>query len=434
MAITITKSGPFYETAGTPISFSSLRTNFRATDIDGTVSNDTSSISASQLRRIVSQSISDPTVPDATENVGISTENNLNISQFRNSVKYYRVSQTSTNTNLNISSQTWNSNLSKNIKKKVSIAGTIGSSDTNIPALLTTSGEHCNLEIVVTGTGKVIGAGGTAGIGGGTAGGNGGNGGTAMNLLNTLAASVIKVTVASGANIYGGGGGGGGGTVGGTGGTGANGSESGGTTTVYDDQGACNSFRACYNICFGGSGYQCNGTEATVSQNCNINYINKGCTAIPNSNNHGVPRNVANADVATTGGVGGPGGNGANGGVGAGYGQALGAAGSGVDAVTDWTGRIGGTNAGIGGIGGKGGDSGAGGTFGANGSPGTQGEIGVDGGDGSLEDGTPTQSSVGTAGGLPVGNGGTAGRAITGSNYSVTGTISGDTVKGLYNP
>ena len=32
MAITITKSGPFYETAGTPISFSSLRTNFRATN------------------------------------------------------------------------------------------------------------------------------------------------------------------------------------------------------------------------------------------------------------------------------------------------------------------------------------------------------------------------------------------------------------------
>ena len=429
MTITITKSGPFYATAGTPISFSSLRTNFRATDIDETVSNDTSSISASQLRRIVSQSISDPTVPDATENEGISTENNLNISQFRNSVKYYRVSQTSTNTNLNISSQTWNSNLSKNIKKKVSIVGTIGSSDTNIPALLTTSGQHCNLEIVVTGTGKVIGAGGTAGIGGGTAGGNGGNGGTAMNLLNTLAASVIKVTIASGANIYGGGGGGGGGTVGGTGGTGGDGLADGGTTTttIFTEDAGCNQANQIY---------RCDG-NAQNRTNALANYINSGCTGGPNvSNTCGSPGPTSghgrysttttnNPDIATTGGAGGPGGNGANGGVGAGYEQALGAAGSGVVAVTDWTGRIGGTNAGTGGKGGKGGDSGAGGTFGANGSPGTQGDPGIIGGDGNV-----TGGSAGTAGGLPVGNGGTAGRAITGSNYSVTGTINSSTIKG----
>ena len=435
MTIAVIKEGPYYVTEGTPISFSSLRTNFRATNIDETVSNDTSSISASQLRRIVSQSISDPTVQDATENVGISTENNLNISQFRNSVKYYKVSQTSTDTNLNISSQTWNSNLSKNIKKKVSINGTIGSSDTNIPALLTTSGQHCNLEIAVTGTGKVIGAGGTAGIGGtaGTPnGGNGGNGGTAMNLLNTLAASVIKVTVVSGANIYGGGGGGGGGTKGGTGGTGANGSKSGGTTFVGNAD--CNLANQIF---------RCDG-NAQNRTNALAVYLNNGCVAGPNvfntcgepflgpTNGHG--KNVPNAPAATTGGVGGPGGNGANGGVGAGYEQALGAAGSGVDAVTDWTGRIGGTNAGTGGKGGKGGDSGAGGTFGANGSPGTQGATGITGGNGSLVDGTVTYGSDGTAGGLPFGTAGDAGSAITGTNYSVTGTISGDTVKGLYNP
>ena len=320
MTITITKSGPFYATVGTAISFSSLRTNFRATDVDGTVSVDISPISASQLRRIDSQSNSDPTVPDATENAQISTENNLNISQFRNSVKYYKVSQTSTDTNLNISSQAWKSNLSKNIKKKVSIVGTIGSSDTNIPALLTTSGQHCNLEIAVTGTGKVIGAGGTAGIGGGTAGGNGGNGGTAMNLLNTLAASVIKVTVADGANIYGGGGGGGAGPVGGTGGTGANGSMSGGTTTTYG-QTVCNleAVAGGNPVCPVGSG------QELVSQDFQ-GESPKGvfqwlCCRRSVST-------VANADAATTGGVGGPGGNGANGGVGAGYEQALGAAGS----------------------------------------------------------------------------------------------------------
>ena len=271
MAISTTKAGPYY--ASGAISFSSLRTNFKATDIDGTVSANTSPISASQLKRITSQSDTDPIVPDATENTQISTGNNLSISQFRNSVKYYKASQTATDINLNISTQAWNTNLSKNIKKKVSIVGTIGSSDTNIPALLTTSGEHCNLEIVVTGTGKVIGAGGTAGTANG---GSGGNGGTAMNLLNTLAASVIKITVVSGANIYGGGGGGGAGTVGGIGGTGGDGLADGGTTTVYDNQGACTSDRNCYNICFGGSGYPCTVLEATVSQNCNINYINRG--------------------------------------------------------------------------------------------------------------------------------------------------------------
>ena len=426
MAITTTISGPFYATAGTPISFSSLRTNFRATDIDGTVSVDTSSISASQLRRIDSQSISDPTVPDATENVGISTENDLNISQFRNSVKYYKVSQTSTDTNLNISTQAWNSNLSKNIKKKVSIGGTIGSSGITTAALLTTSGQHCNLEIVVTGTGKVIGAGGTAGTAGGTAGGNGGNGGTAMNLLNTLAASVIKVTVVSGANIYGGGGGGGGGTVGGTGGTGGSGTHN--VTTYFP----CN-WEGAGKVVWTGKSFVCypdGGAESCESAKpLNISSIagcQHGLYSFPScACGSCLGECFSTGSVATTGGTGGPGGNGVNGGVGAGYEQALGAAGSGVVAVTDWTGRIGGTNAGTGGKGGKGGDSGAGGTFGDNGSPGTQGDPGNIGGDGNV-----TGGSDGTAGGLPVGNGGIAGRAITGTNYSVTGTISGDTIKG----
>lgn len=351
MAITITKSGPFY--ASGSISFSSLRTNFRATDIDGTVSADTSLISASQLRRIDSQSNSDPTVPDATENALISTGNNLNISQFRNSVKYYKVSQTSTDINLNISTQAWNSNLSKNIKKKVSIGGTIGSSGINTSALLTTSGQHCNLEIVVTGTGKVIGAGGTAGTANSV---NGGNGGTAMNLLNTLAASVIKVTVASGANIYGGGGGGGAGTVGGTGGKGGDGSKSGGTTSTnqtlsagtrcsnqyYDNVKGEIYYFSTYCSLQGYSGY--NYTSFGVTQNCGEGHTNflGTCTRTVITQND---------DIATTGGNGGEGGNGADGGVGAGYEQALGAAGSGGAGTA---GTAGGTNAGTGGKGERG--------------------------------------------------------------------------------
>ena len=410
MAITITTSGPFYGTVGTAISFSSLRTNFRATDIDGTVSNDTSPISALQLRRIDSQSNSDPTVPDATENVQISTGNDLSISQFRNSVKYYKVSQTSTDTNLNISSQTWNSNLSKNIKKKVSIGGTIGSSDTNIPALLTTSGQHCNLEIAVTGTGKVIGAGGA----GGTAnGGNGGNGGTAMNLLNTLAASVIKVTVASGANIYGGGGGGGAGNKGADGSPGTAGTTPGASVTTFAEDYGCNYAWSIVNCAFFKNVVTGNNWTNGDKINANANYVNALCQqnnpqcggggVYVVSTGNGYYTTTAGAPIATAGGTAGTGGTGGNGGVGAGYNTAR--------------------SDGAGGSPGGGGGAGGGGTATA----GTDGSTGITGGNGGDYgvDGTAAN---------PGGNGGTAGRAIAGSNYSPTGTISGDTVKGLYNP
>jgi hypothetical protein len=436
MTITLTKSGPFY--ASGAISFSSLRTNFKATDIDGTVSADTSPISASQLKRITSQSDDDPTVPDATENTQISTGNNLSISQFRNSVKYYKVSQTDTNTNLNISTQAWNTNLSKNIKKKVSIVGTIGSSDTNIPALLTTYGQHCNLEIAVTGTGKVIGAGGTAGTANG---GSGGNGGTAMDLLNSLAASVIKITVVSGANIYGGGGGGGAGTKGGTGGQGGNGLADGGTTSVYQELTGATPGTRCsnqsYNAGFGNikgenyyfsticsqagySGYYY--TSVNVPQNCGPGHTNFQGTCF---------RTVTtqNADIATTGGNGGEGGNGGNGGVGQGY---LQSATGGVGGQGGTAGAAGGTNAGTGGTGGLGGNGGTGKEYGLDGFPGIQGNTGVKGGDGNVS-GTVTGGTAGLDGVLPVGNGGIAGKAITGSNYTINPSPPpSETIKGGY--
>lgn len=421
MTVTLTKSGPFY--ASGAISFSSLRTNFKATDIDGTVSANTLPISASQLKRITSQSDADPIVPDATENTQISTGNNLSISQFRNSVKYYKVSQTATDINLNISTQAWNTNLSRNIKKKFSISGTIGSSDINTPALLTTSAQHCNLEIAVTGTGKVLGAGGA----GGTAnGGSGGNGGTAMNLLNTLAASVIKITVVSGANIYGGGGGGGAGTKGGTGGNGGD-----GTTTVTTYSGCTwgGQQRLQWNgkayVCLNDGGRSsCSNTPANFAggdYGCNGGYgLGNGCAC-----NNCIGTCYYYSSVATTGGTGGPGGNGANGGVGAGYAQS---ATGGVGGQGGGGGAAGGTNAGNGGTGGTGGNGGDGGTYGSNGSPGIQGDTGNRGADGNV-----TGGSAGTAGDLPVGNGGTAGRAITGSNYTInpspppSGTIKGNT-------
>ena len=65
MAISTTKAGPYY--ASGAISFSSLRSNFRAQNIDGTFNTDTLSIKASELIRVTSQTVTNPTVPDATE-------------------------------------------------------------------------------------------------------------------------------------------------------------------------------------------------------------------------------------------------------------------------------------------------------------------------------------------------------------------------------
>ena len=76
------------------IKFSDLRSSFKLTS-GGT-------LSATELRRITSISNANPVVPDATENAAISTSNNLSLSQFRNSIKYYDLNQTGTDTNLDI--------------------------------------------------------------------------------------------------------------------------------------------------------------------------------------------------------------------------------------------------------------------------------------------------------------------------------------------
>ena len=350
MTITITKSGPFYISG--EISFSSLRTNFLATDIDGNVSANTSPISTSQLRRITSEVNTNPNVPNATENAQISTGTNLSLSQFRNSIKYYKVSQTDTDTNLNISTQAWNSNLSKNIKKKFSISGTIGSSNINTPALSSSSVAHCNLEIAVTG--KVLGAGGAGGIANG---GNGGNGGNAMNIQNTFILP-IKITIFSSANIYGGGGGGGAGTKGGTGGKGANGSSTAATLVA----------KTCTNYASGCATWTMNYLNSNLdltTRNKNAEWINQYCPSY-----YSCPY-YTYSETATTGGNGGEGGNGGNGGVGQGYGQ------NNTPGITGSPGAEGssggGGTAAKGATGGKGGDGGNGGTFGNKGGDGNPG-------------------------------------------------------------
>jgi len=153
MAATVTKDGPYF--ASGQISFSSLRTNFKETS--------SGSISASELKRNTSVTNKNPIVPDATENAGISSGNNLAISQFRNSIKYYYITQTGTDTNFDIGAQSWNSNLNKNILKRMYTNGTVGSSTLSAAAILSSTAHNLTIDV----SGSILGSGGG---GGGTAG------------------------------------------------------------------------------------------------------------------------------------------------------------------------------------------------------------------------------------------------------------------------
>lgn len=370
MSATVTKAGPYYSTGS--ISFSSLRTTFRSQQLDGSFSADTLPIKASELRRNTNTSNTNPVVPDATENASISTSLDLKLSQFRNSVKYYYVTQSGTDDNaaslsspgFNIGTQSWNSNLNRNIRKIAYLNGTIGSNNVSQAAAYL-SAETYNLTVQVSG--GVYGAGGSAGTSGNV---SGGNGGPALYVEST--GSAVTVEVNNTANIYGGGGGG---EKGSTGATGANGTCF--TITDYNTGTSCGSCPGCGGDerinCFSVGGCNCGkgGCRNTVYRSTCRRYT---------------PYAVPGA----------PGGEGGNGGSGQGYNQSR-------------------TN----------GSSGAAGTTGGcptYGGSGETGETGGNGGDwGSNGGGTNN-----------AGSGGTAGRAIAGSNYDVTGTINSGTIKGLY--
>jgi len=151
MSFSVSTAGPYFSSGS--ISFSDLRNTFRGTD--GT-------ISASELRRDTSVDSEYPVVPDATENSSISSSSNLKLSQFRNSIKYYDVTQDGTDSGVNMSSMPWNSNLGKNIRKKFFINGTINSA--GAAALRVDVDPSYNLGIDVNG--GLYGYGGAGGIGG----------------------------------------------------------------------------------------------------------------------------------------------------------------------------------------------------------------------------------------------------------------------------
>lgn len=214
MAYTVTTTGPFYATGA--ISFSSLRTNFKEA-AGGT-------ISMSELRRLTSTALEAPIVPDCTENRtsgplggGISSLNNLSLSQFRNSIKYYNITQTGGNDNAantglpgcNIGGLSWNSNLQYNIVKQFNVNGTIGSFSTGQYAATlnaTTYNLYVNIGTSDGATsGAIVGASGPGSSN--AAARNGSNGGPAL-YLNPGATGNLTVSVNQKGFIYGGGGGG----------------------------------------------------------------------------------------------------------------------------------------------------------------------------------------------------------------------------------
>ncbi len=207
MALTVTKTGPFFNGSGgaapnnqTNVKFSQLRNTFRLNNTSG-------AISASELLRDVDVANSiDPIVPDATENSAIAstpvnTASNWEVSQFFGAIKFFDVEQdaSDSNANFNISALTeFNNNLGKTIKKKFILRGTHTSTNTgDAAAKLLTDAFNLTLEV----HGNFYGAG---GVGGTSSTISGTSGGPALSINGGR----VIVDVKSTGRIYGGGGGG----------------------------------------------------------------------------------------------------------------------------------------------------------------------------------------------------------------------------------
>lgn len=202
MAVSVSKDTSFSSGA---ISFGALRSKFKKVS--------SGAVSLSELKRQTSLSLTSPTVPNATENGNIpTTNNNIQLSDYRGSITYYDLNQSGTNTNLNISSRSWNSNLGRNVPKQFNINGTLGATSTSNYAASFNAPAY-NLSIRVRSDGYILGAG---GAGGTTSSPNGKNGGPALYVRSTGA----KINLYGTTRILSGGGGGGCGATGGTGGKG----------------------------------------------------------------------------------------------------------------------------------------------------------------------------------------------------------------------
>lgn len=209
MAVNITKTQKFTNPTSS-ISFSQIRNEFGG---------NSTNVRAAAYRRNENDQIDwngenaseiTPRIPDATENVDISSDNNWNVSTLRNTVTDYVVTQSGTDLELSYSSTdtgTWNGNLNRNILKKFNVDGTIYANNINDDAL-SFDGNLYNLEIDVNETGQILAHGGASG---------GGKGGDALYVNNTYTKSDVEIR--SYGKIYSGGGGGASGNSGNSGGS-----------------------------------------------------------------------------------------------------------------------------------------------------------------------------------------------------------------------
>ena len=198
-----------YFTSG-EIKFSAIRDTFG--DLAGT------NVSASDYLRNAGDDVdwSDdstitPRVPNATENADVATSSNWSTSQLRDSILEYNITQSGNDEELEFADSNtsqWNSNLSKNVTKKMSVTGTIYANEVSKYALKFDDGNYNNLTIDVPNGGAIYGEGGAAG---------GGNGGSALYIKNTASYDNVSITLGNNGRIWAGGGGGGSGNPGNSG-------------------------------------------------------------------------------------------------------------------------------------------------------------------------------------------------------------------------
>ena len=201
MAISITKETILTGGAGNPISFSQIRDAFggSAQNIKAStyLRNNDSDVDWDDENTITSR------IPDATENIAVTTDNDWKVDSLRDTVSEYVVTQSGTNENLSFTdsdTDTWNGNLPRNVKKVFSVEGEIGATSVATTAL-SFDGDLYNLDINVSGSGAIYGAGGSN---------TGGDGGDALYVNNTYTEreNSPTVEVISTGKIYSGGGGG----------------------------------------------------------------------------------------------------------------------------------------------------------------------------------------------------------------------------------
>ena len=379
MSVSVSKAGPFF--ASGPITFSELRRTFRAqsqkTSSSGSefFASDAAPISMSELKRDTNPQSPNPIVPDATENSAIGSVSDVSLSQFRNAIKFYYITQTGSDIYFDIDALSWNSNLDKTITKTIFIDGDIGSDNALSPAASFEQSPAYNLLFDVTGTIQ-----GAPGLGGGKPGNvsiSGQTGGTALSIISTGGEN-LTVLVRSSARIYGGGGGG-----------------EKGATGAQGATGLCQDTQTVQNC---GSCPDCP-TGWTSTSGC---YSGAGCARVRRCNWWGSCWFETTAylryddclnEYQVAGGLGGEGGDG---GTGRGYGN---------EAPNPLQGDNGSPPAP---------------DNGCNSTQGQPGETGGAGGEWALKGGDTNNT----------GDGGSPGRAITGTNYSVIGSISATTIKG----